>query len=244
MMVLGIESSTGRCGTALVREEEVVGECMLGGEGATSDRLHLLIKQLSDGLRVSMEDVGGIAVSIGPGSFTGLRVGLSTAKGLALALSKPVVGVSSLAAMAWEVPLASWPVAPALDARKGEIYTGLYSTEDGMPRTLRPPFATRPDEVPADYRDRCIIFLGTGATLYRDVLARTSGPKARFLTPGRAWPRAAAIAFLGASRLLRGEVDDMASLVPTYLRPSEAERARENRPDDIQNGTRAPRSSA
>jgi tRNA threonylcarbamoyladenosine biosynthesis protein TsaB len=232
-MVLGIESSTGRCGIGLVREEEVVGECTLGGEGATSDRLHLLIQQLSDGLRVRVEEIGGIAVSIGPGSFTGLRVGLSAAKGLAFALSKPLVGVSSLAAMAWDVPLAAWPVAPALDARKGEIYTGLYSTEDGTPRELGPPLAIRPDEVPDDYRDRPIIFLGTGAALYRDVLARTCGPKARFLLPGRAWPRPAAIAFLGASRLLRGEVDDMASLVPTYLRPSEAELAGQDRSDHI-----------
>jgi len=228
-MVLGIESSTGRCGAALVRAGELIGECSLGGEGATSDQLHHLVQFLTEKGGLTPHHIDGIAVSIGPGSFTGLRVGLAAAKGLALALSKPIVGISSLAAMAWDVPFACWPVAPALDARKGEMYIGLYSTAGGVPEELSAPVACAPEELPVVYRDTDTLFLGTGALVYREALSRLCGAKAHFVPVGHARPRASAIAFLGAIRLERGEEEDAAALVPSYLRPSEAELARRRR---------------
>ena len=122
MLVLGIETSSRHGGVAIIGEDRVLCEAVLSVEVTHSERLLPAVDRALDEARITLEGLGGIAVSIGPGSFTGLRIGLSTAKGLAYATGLPLVGVPTLEAMAWTLPAARWQVCPVLDARKQEVY--------------------------------------------------------------------------------------------------------------------------
>src|SRR5436309_14608092 len=135
MRVLAVETSTLSGGAALLDDERVVGEYTLDVRITHSERLMAAIDRLLSDARWTPRDLEGLAVTVGPGSFTGLRVGLSTVKGLALALAIPVAAVPTLDAMAAMLPYAALPVCPVLDARKREVYASLYRWEDrGMSR--------------------------------------------------------------------------------------------------------------
>jgi tRNA threonylcarbamoyladenosine biosynthesis protein TsaB len=222
MLVLGIESSTTQGGVAIVGEDRVLCEAILNVEVTHSERLLPAVDRALGETRISLEALGGIAVSIGPGSFTGLRIGLSTAKGLAYATGLPLVGVSTLEAMAWTLPAARWQVCPVLDARKQEVYTAIFQHErDGL-RRITEDLAVAPDAL-CRMITKPTLFLGDGVAAYATLFHDRLGD--RMLVPPLAsrGARPACVAELGRLRLLRGERDAPASLVPRYLRPSEAE---------------------
>jgi tRNA threonylcarbamoyladenosine biosynthesis protein TsaB len=154
-------------------------------------------------------------VAVGPGSFTGLRVGLSTVKGLALALSIPVAAVPTLDAMAAMLPFAALPVCPVLDARKREVYASLYRWDGlGMRREWEY-LAIAPDDL-ARRLDEPVIVVGDGAHAI-------GSPYARRVQPPRRGPAPAIVGSLGHARLAVGDAVAAADLTPIYLRPSEAE---------------------
>ena len=222
MLVLGIESSTTQGGVAIVGEDRLLCECVLNVEVTHSERLLPAIDRALSDARISLEGLGGIAVSIGPGSFTGLRIGLSTVKGLAYATGLPVVGIPTLEAMAWSLPAARWQVCPVLDARKQEVYAALFRHgRDGLVRVMDDTALT-PEALCGLIR-RPTLFLGNGAEVYAALFRERLGE--RMLLPPLAsrGARPACVAELGRVRLLRGERDAPESLVPRYLRPSEAE---------------------
>jgi tRNA threonylcarbamoyladenosine biosynthesis protein TsaB len=157
----------------------------------------------------------GLAVAVGPGSFTGLRVGLSTVKGLALALGIPVAAVPTLDAMAASLPFAALPVCPVLAARKGEVYASLYRW-DGVAMRREWEYEALAPETLATRLGEPVILLGDAVAAIRSPHARPAPPSHR--TPSPAW-----VALLGAERLRAGQTVAPADLVPTYLRPSEAE---------------------
>src|SRR5881296_2046491 len=126
MRVLAVETSTMSGGAALLDGERVVGEYILDVRITHSERLMAAIDQLLRDAGWTARDLEGLAVTVGPGSFTGLRVGLSTVKGLALALAIPVAAVPTLDAMAAMLPYAALPIVPVLDARKREVYASRY----------------------------------------------------------------------------------------------------------------------
>src|SRR5947199_6371402 len=135
MRVLAVETSTLSGGAALLDDERVVGEYTLDVRITHSERLMAAIDRLLSDAGWTPRDLEGLAVTVGPGSFTGLRVGLSTVKGLALALAIPVAAVPTLDAMAAMLPYAALPVCPVLDARQREVYASLYPWDGvGMPR--------------------------------------------------------------------------------------------------------------
>jgi tRNA threonylcarbamoyladenosine biosynthesis protein TsaB len=224
-----VETSTLSGATALVEGDTVVAEYRLNVAITHSERLlpaidHLLV---TAGLRPA--DVDAFAVAIGPGSFTGLRIGLSTMKSLAFATGKPLCGVPTLDALAWSLPFAAYPVCPVLDARKGEVYTALYRTDGGRLEPLWEPRAVAPEALAAALArelDGPVVFLGDGVAAYAAVLRERLGEAARFAPPAQRLPSAVTVAELARARLERGETADPATLVPLYLRPSEAELGR------------------
>jgi tRNA threonylcarbamoyladenosine biosynthesis protein TsaB len=222
MLVLGIETSTRQGGAALVDERGLVSEYTLNVEVTHSERLLPAIDRMLADASVSLSGLGGLAVSIGPGSFTGLRIGLSTAKGLAYATGLPLVGVPSLEALAWATPAARWPVCPVLDARKQEVYAALFQHEPGGIRRIMEDRALPPEALCA-LIGTPTLFLGDGLERYGDLFKGILGE--RFLVPPQAsrGARPACVAELGRARLLRGEREAVDRLVPRYLRPSEAE---------------------
>ncbi|MBP1775468.1 MAG: Peptidase glycoprotease [candidate division NC10 bacterium] len=222
MLVLGIETSTRQGGVAIIGAERVVCETVLNVEATHSERLLPAVDRALDEAGMTLEGLGGIAVSIGPGSFTGLRIGLSTAKGLAYATGLPLVGVPTLEAMAWTLPAARWQVCPVLDARKQEVYAALFRHEPEGLRRMMDDTAMAPEDLCRLIRNPTL-FLGDGVDAYAALFRERLGE--RMLLPPLAsrGARPASVAELGRRRLLRGERDGPDSLVPRYLRPSEAE---------------------
>jgi len=215
MRVLAVETSTLSGGAALLDGEWVVGEYVLDVRVTHSERLLTAIDQLLTDAGWSARDLEGLAVAVGPGSFTGLRVGLSTVKGLALALSIPVAAVPTLDAMAATLPFAALPVCPVLDARKREVYASLYRWDGLAMRREWDYLAIAPDDL-ARRLDEPVIVLGDGA----DAI---DSPFARRVRPPRRGPAPAVVGALGQARLALGDTVPVAELAPIYLRPSEAE---------------------
>jgi tRNA threonylcarbamoyladenosine biosynthesis protein TsaB len=222
MLVLGIETSTTQGGVAIIGEDRVLCETVLNVEVTHSERLLPAVDRALDEARITLDGLGGIAVSIGPGSFTGLRIGLSTAKGLAYATGLPLVGVPTLEAMAWTLPAARWQVCPVLDARKQEVYAALFRHEPEGLRRMTEDTAMAPDDLCRLIRNPTL-FLGDGVDTYGALFRERLGDKMLLPPLASRGARPACVAELGRRRLLRGERDAPDSLVPRYLRPSEAE---------------------
>ncbi len=222
MLVLGIDTSTMQGGVALVGEDGLCSEYTLNVEATHSERLLPAIVRMLQDAGVTLQALSGIAVSIGPGSFTGLRIGLSTVKGLAYATGLPVVGVPTLEALASAIPFARAQVCPVLDARKQEVYAALFRYEGGALVRILEDSALAPEALCAKIR-RPTIFLGDGLAVYGDLFRRLLADRMLVPPPSSRGTRPACVAELGRQRLLRGERDPVDALVPRYLRPSEAE---------------------
>jgi tRNA threonylcarbamoyladenosine biosynthesis protein TsaB len=215
MRVLAVETSTLAGGVALVDGERLVAEYVLDVSVTHSERLLAAIDRVLADARWAPRDLDGLAVSIGPGSFTGLRVGVSTVKGLGWALGLPIAAVPTLDAMAATVPAAALPVCPVLTARRGEVYACLYRRDgDGLSREWDYE-ALAPDALAARLAEPTLV-IGDGA-------ASVASPYARRLPPPSRVPSPACVAVLGLERLRLGETVGAAELVPFYLRPSQAE---------------------
>ncbi len=226
MLVLGIETSTTQGGVALVGEAGLVSEYTLNVEVTYSERVLPAIERMLEDAGIALSALGGLAVSIGPGSFTGLRIGLSTVKGLAFATGLPVAAVPTLEAMAWVLPEAHLPICPVLDARKQEVYAALFQHgPEGLVRLMED-IALAPEAL-ADRIRKPTLFLGDGLHTYGDLLRGLLGERFRLPPLSQRGPRAACVAELGRQRLLRGERESIADLVPRYLRASEAELRRQ-----------------
>lgn len=222
MLVMGIETSTMSGGVALLSGQGVICEYTLNVKATYSERLLPSIDRALQDAGITLDHVEGLAVAVGPGSFTGLRIGLSTAKGLAVAGGQPLVGVSTLEAMAWTLPFCAYPVCPILDARKGEIYCALFRHEGDRLIRLTDDSAIAPG-VLLNHIRQPTVFLGDGLAVYEGLVRSQLKELALFPPLAGRGGRAAAVAELGRRLLLRGHRDDLAQLAPHYLRPSEAE---------------------
>jgi tRNA threonylcarbamoyladenosine biosynthesis protein TsaB len=221
MKLLGVESATLSGGVALLDGDRLLGEITLNIAITHSERLMSAVDRLLADCGLAPADLDGLAVSVGPGSFTGLRVGLATVKALAMALDLPVAAVPTLDALAARLPFADAPVCPILDARKGEVYLSLYRwREGGMAREWD--YLALPPELAAARLDAPVILLGDGIEACRPWLSRL-GAGVRMAPPAQRLPSAAAVAGLGRAALAAGAGVGAESLAPLYLRPSEAE---------------------
>ncbi len=228
MFVLGIETATKTGGVAIISEQGVLAEYTLNIEAAHSERLMSTVARVLLDTGVALEDIDGIAVSIGPGSFTGLRIGVSTVKGIAFTTGKPVVAVPTLRALAANVPQAEHVVCPVLDARKQQVYAALYrSGEAGMAELMAPTALSLRDL--ASRLDGPTVFTGEGARLFRTELEALLGGRALFAPLSALTPSAASVAELGLGMLHAGGRTDPGELTPLYIRRPEAEAAWEER---------------
>ncbi|MBI2218114.1 MAG: tRNA (adenosine(37)-N6)-threonylcarbamoyltransferase complex dimerization subunit type 1 TsaB [Candidatus Rokubacteria bacterium] len=215
MRLLAVETSTLAGGVALLDGDRLVGEYVLDVRVTHSERLMVAVDRVLGDARWTVHDLEALAVAVGPGSFTGLRIGLGTVKGLAVATGVPVAAVPTLDAMAASLPFAALPVCPVIDARKGEVYASRYRWDASRMRREWDYLALAPDELAARI-DTPTILVGDAATTIRSPWARVAPPARRAPSPG-------CVGQLGLERLRRGECVPAADLVPLYLRPSEAE---------------------
>lgn len=225
MKILAVETSTMLGGIAVMDSSEgLIIELRVSVKAAHSEKL---MTELDHALRISglrVSDLGALAVATGPGSFTGLRIGLGTVKGLSYATGLPVAAVPTLEAFAWNFPYSPHPVCPMLDARKKEVYAGLFLWQgDGFKRLFSEAPVKPVELVRALAGHDRVVFAGQGAVLYKKQLTDTLGKRALFAPPHLMVPSPSGVAYLGLRKALRGEFSDPVSLCPFYIRKSEAE---------------------
>jgi tRNA threonylcarbamoyladenosine biosynthesis protein TsaB len=223
-LILAIETAT-MCGSvALLSGNRCLAEHSVDTATTHSRRLIQQVAQVMRETETEWQQLDGIAVSLGPGSFTGLRIGLGTAKGLAMATNRPLLGVPTLDGLARQLiaPPAS-RVCALLDARKNEVYAAFYACNpEGIPARIGEYLVLKPAEL-AGLIEAPTILIGDGAVVYRDLFREALGVSAIF-TPLRAFfPRASTIGLIASE--MHGDHDfaDQDTVVPIYVRPSEAE---------------------
>jgi tRNA threonylcarbamoyladenosine biosynthesis protein TsaB len=222
MYILGIDTSTKTGSVAVISENEVIAQYSLNIEVTHSERLMSTVDRVLKDTGIAMSRIDGFAVAMGPGSFTGLRIGISAVKGLAFATGKPVAAVPTLSAIARNLPYAAFPVCPMLDARKNEVYAALFRMDGTAPVMLRPEAVLSLARL-ADDIDGKTIFTGEAARLYRQQIVGLFGDRALFAPSSANLPSAAAVAEIGLEMIQGGTTADPDNLTPLYIRKPEAE---------------------
>ena len=226
MLTLALDTVTPTIGVAIVNGEELLAEVYLN---LGRHHAELLLPALQQTCRLAGVEINGIDLLVcttGPGSFTGVRIGVSTLKGLGLAGGKPLVGVSALEALALNVMPTTATVCTLLDARKEQVYAGLFRMGgDGFPESVLPESLSVLEPFLATLAGD-VLFVGDGAIRYGEQISRTLAARAKFAGPLQRAIRGAAVAWIGQRRFLQGTSDDLFTLSPRYLRISEAEAKR------------------
>lgn len=233
MKILGIDSSGLVASVAVVENEVLLAEYTTGYKKTHSQTLLPMLDQVCRMVEVDLHTLDAIAVAAGPGSFTGLRIGSATAKGLGLALGKPLVEVSALEALAWNLWGAEGTVCPLMDARRNQVYAAAYRSvpaEEGY--RLKEIIASCAIDIvelleKLNERDENVIFLGDGVPVYRDLIRKHCRCSYAFAPPGANRQRAASVAALGSLYYAEGKIVTAAEHTPEYLRKSQAEREAE-----------------
>ena len=234
MKILGLDSSGIVASVAAVEDDILVAEYTVNYKKTHSQTLLPMLDEIVKLLELDMDTIDAIAVAGGPGSFTGLRIGAATAKGLGLALKKPLVHVPTVDAMAYNMWGAEGLICPIMDAKRSQVYTGLYHTGNGLEVVM--------EQQPMDMRELAgllnkkgerAIFLGDGVPVYKDIIREMVTVPYAFAPAQMNRQRAASVAALGMNALLdaRGcqgvRVVTAAQFTPDYLRKPQAERQRE-----------------
>lgn len=236
MRILGIESSSLVASVAIVTDDVVTAEYTLNLKKTHSQTLLPMIDQMMKILEIELDTVDVIAVSGGPGSFTGLRIGSATAKGLGMALKKPLIHVPTVDAMGYSLYGVPHLICPIMDARRSQVYTGLYRFTEALPMSDFHGFQVVKEQWMADMhelirelndRGEKVIFLGDGVPVCRHIIEEEMKVPFEFAPPHVSRQRAAAVAALGAVYLAEGKTETAAAHCPDYLRKSQAEREQE-----------------
>jgi tRNA threonylcarbamoyladenosine biosynthesis protein TsaB len=223
MKVLGINTATVFGSVGLVDGDRVMGEYSLNIPITHSERLMTCVDHLLRDTRVPLEELEGFSIALGPGSFTGLRIGTSTVKGLAFATGQPIAGVSTLEALALNLFDCKSEICPILDARKKETYAARFRA-DGPRRIKRltPDRVIAPKDLAKEIHEP-VVFLGDGVEVYGNFLRRILGRLAAFAPAEFGYVHGAVVARMGVEYIRKGKILDLAGFVPHYIRRSEAE---------------------
>jgi tRNA threonylcarbamoyladenosine biosynthesis protein TsaB len=221
-IILNLENS-GMCGSiALTAPGLCLAEYSLTSKKTHSKRLLSSIEFILRESELDWPDIDAIAVSLGPGSFTGLRIGMTTAKGLVMATGGKLIGIQSLEALASQIKHSDKLICPIVDARKMEVYTALYRYDHEKLQAVSSQMAIKPEDMAAKIHEP-VVFIGDGGVLYKDILSDKLGDLACFADPESYFPRAAVIGRLALAKWQTGDFLDPVSAVPTYVRASDAE---------------------
>lgn len=224
MKILALDTSTMTSTCAVIEGDKLLGEYSLSQDMSHSEKLVPMIKEVLDSLNLKIKDIDLYGVATGPGSFTGLRIGVATIKSFAHLFDKPIVGVSTLEALAYNLPYNDI-VVPMIDARRDRVYTGIYTWEKEIIKEVM-----APDVLPIeDIVDRLkefenLVINGDGGILHRDYILDRLKEKVKFSTIGQNMCKASSVAELAKIKYDKGKVHDYYTLAPDYLRESQAQR--------------------
>lgn len=222
MYILGIETATMTGSVAVLDGTRVLIEQTIYTRVTHTERLLDAIDSVLRVIALPLEQLDGVAVGLGPGSFTGLRIGVTTAKSLAYSLHKPLVGIPTLDALAAQYLFTPTLVCPLLDARKREVYAAFYRNSGAQVERLSDYAVITPHNLFHDVTE-AVIVLGEGIIPYRHQLETLLGARVHFADMAHSVPRSSLIAQLGHDRLMRGDADNTLTLTPLYVRQSDAE---------------------
>ncbi len=229
MKILGIDGSGLVASVAIVEDDNLIGEYTTGYKKTHSQTLLPMLDELSKMVELDLNTLDAIAVAAGPGSFTGLRIASATAKGLGLSLGCPIVSVPTVDALAFNLWGSDTLICPIMDARRGQVYTGLYSFEaDGQFTVVKPQCAVDFTEI-ADQINKTgqpVTFLGDGVPVFTDKITELIKVPYRFAPAHLNRQHASSVAALGKLYYENGDCEPAADHRPEYLRLSQAERER------------------
>ena len=228
MKILALDSSGLVASVAVVTEDKVLGEFTVNNKKTHSQTLLPMVDEVLKILDMDVKELDAIAVAGGPGSFTGLRIGASTAKGLALVLDIPIINIPTVDSLAYNLYGTDHLICPMMDARRNQVYTGLYEWQEGEFKVVLPQFAAEVEELAEKLNsyNREIIFLGDGVEAQLSKFAPLLKVPYTIAPVHLSKQRAAALGALGIEYYKAGKLQDGDSFEPEYLRMSQAERER------------------
>ena len=218
-IILALDTATEKGSLALVAEDKVLMEYSLESHGTYLTRLMPGVAALFSNTGTALTDLAALAVSLGPGNFTGLRIGLATAKTLAWALKCPLVPVPTMEVLAAQFPFHPHPIGVVMDAKRGEVFWGLFRCPEDQPQLLEGPLRLAAADLPPRL-PRPLLLTGPGLEVHLDTLTPQLPPEIILAPPDMRAPRAPTLARLASQRLKLGLTVNPAQLVPTYLRPA------------------------
>lgn len=229
MKVLAIDSSGMAASAAVANDNNVIAEFTINNRQTHSQTLLPMVDNVVQMSEIPLTEIDAIAVASGPGSFTGLRIGSATAKGLGFALNKPVVPVPSLDALAYKAACFNGIICPLMDARRNQVYTAAYHIKEGRLVNIIEQKATGIMDILPELRayGREVLFLGDGADVYKDIIIKEADMKFSFAPAHISKQSAASVAMLGIIYYSEGRYESAAEHRPFYLRKPQAERERE-----------------
>jgi tRNA threonylcarbamoyl adenosine modification protein YeaZ len=223
MKILAADTSTSTGSVALLEKDRLVAEWTLDSDQTHNRRLLTTVDFVLRETGWAIRDIDGFAATAGPGSFTGLRIGLSTIKTTAWVLKKPFAAISSLDALAIPLSFTLQPVCALVDARKKEVYCGIYKPDGKGNHCLQGSYQVMPPEQIADHITEPTFFCGNGWLLYQDFLCDKLGERVLEVSGPYHTIRAGFVGILAYDKFLSGIPDDPMTSTPFYVRPSEAE---------------------
>ncbi|HEX3076123.1 MAG TPA: tRNA (adenosine(37)-N6)-threonylcarbamoyltransferase complex dimerization subunit type 1 TsaB [Lachnospiraceae bacterium] len=226
MRILAIDSSGLVASVAFVTDSELIGEYTINYKKTHSQTLLPMLDEVAKMVEADLKEIDAIAVASGPGSFTGLRIGSSTAKGLGLALDKPIIEVPTIDGLAYNIGLTDHLICPLMDAKRDQVYTGLYDYEQDMFHVVMEQCAISIDDIIEEINrvNRPVIFLGDGVPVYRQRIIDKVNTKYQFAPCHLARQRAGAIGALACDYYANNRMVHARDHKPDYLRLSQAER--------------------
>ena len=232
MKVLGLDSSGLVAGVALIQDDVLIAEYTTDYKKTHSQTLLPMLDELRRMVDLDLKSIDLIAVAAGPGSFTGLRIGSATAKGLGLALDIPLAAVPTVDALAYNLYGCEQLICPMMDARRGQVYTGIYTFVNGEMQVIQEQCAISVEELAGRLKEECekygkkVVLLGDGVPVYREKVQEILQEQCEFAPASCNRQRAACVAVLGQSLAAAGKTVSSDDFAPEYLRMSQAERER------------------
>lgn len=230
MRILAVDTSTNVASAAILEDQTIIGEYNCNRGKTHSQRLMPMVQHLMETTGLTVNDIDAFSASIGPGSFTGLRIGVTTIKAMAFAAEKPVISVHTLDALAYNLPFAENLICPMIDARNNQVFTAIYRfIGDKLERLTD--YVGIPVTELADILRKMegdTVFLGDACNMHRDYFVSELGNRVKIAPPGTALAKASSVAILAGKAYSEGKLESCYDMVPFYLRKSQAEREREN----------------
>ena len=231
MKILGLDSSGIVASVAIVEDDVLIAEYTVNYKKTHSQTLLPMLDEIAKMTELDLNSIDAIAVAAGPGSFTGLRIGSATAKGLGLALKKPLIAIPTVEGLAYNLYDISGLICPIMDARRKQVYTGIYRFTDHQLKVVEDQMAVPMETVieKLNQYGEAVTFLGDGVPVFHELIAEKMTVPYSFAPAHLNKQRAAAVAALGEIYYRQGKTETAMEHVPDYLRVSQAERERAER---------------